>query len=415
LYLTIAANLDAEGDKWLGYAVDYTRKYELRTGHLPEPDDWVADDIRILDDAGRAVFATPAAKDRLPPGLVPGAPGVNYQTPTGRWVRALSRRVDGRTYEVSYDRTRELNLMERYRHSMVLVMVPALALSAIASIVIARRSLRPIGAITATARRIGPDQLGERIVIDGLPTELADLAKTFNVMLGRLQDSFGRLERFSGDIAHELRTPVHAIRNVAEVSLETSRTRDDDREALATCLDSAEQLSLLIERLLFLARADDPRRVLELETFDMASELANVQEFYEPAAEEAGIELGVTAPPQLACRLDRTLFQRALGNLLANAFYHTPKGGRVIVSACVDPEGLIVSVSDTGVGIALEHLPHLFDRFYRCDAARSSGQGVGLGLAIVKSIAELHGGSASIASQIAGGCVVTLKFPNGSA
>jgi two-component system heavy metal sensor histidine kinase CusS len=230
-------------------------------------------------------------------------------------------------------------------------------------------------------------------------------------MLDRLQDSFRRLERFSADIAHELRTPIHSIRNVAEIALATSHTRDGDREALATCLDSAEHLSRLIERLLFLARADDPRTVLELETFDLASELASIREFYVPAAEEAGIDLALSAPPHLACRLDRTLFQRALGNLLTNALAHTPDGGRVIVSASSGPEGLTLSVADSGVGISPEHLPHLFDRFYRPDPARSSGQGVGLGLAIVKSIAELHGGRASVASRPGAGCVVTLNFP----
>jgi two-component system heavy metal sensor histidine kinase CusS len=152
--------------------------------------------------------------------------------------------------------------------------------------------------------------------------------------------------------------------------------------------------------------------VLELETFDLASELAAVREFYVPAAEEAGIELAVVAPPRLACRLDRTLFQRALGNLLTNAVTHTPEGGRVVVSASSGPEGLVVSVSDTGVGIAPEHLPRLFDRFYRPDPARPSGQGVGLGLAIVKSIAEQHGGRASVASRPGAGCVVTLNFPD---
>lgn len=411
LYWTIAANLDADGDQWLGYSIDYLSDYQVRTGHLPPPDEQPADDFRVRDDAGRILFATPAAKDRLPAALVPGAAGVNYRTAAGRWFRALARRTGGRIYEVSYERTHELELLGRYRRYMAFVLVPALAASAVASIVIARRGLRPVKEIAATARRIGPERLGERIAVDGLPAELGDLARTFNVMLDRLQASFGRLEQFCGDIAHELRTPVHAIRNVAEVALETSRTWDDDREALTTCLDSAEHLSRLIERLLFLARADDPRTVLELETFDMASELAAVREFYEPAAGEAGIELTVDAPPRLACRLDRTLFQRAVGNLLTNALTHTPAGGRVVVSASSGPEGLVVSVSDTGVGIAPEHLPRLFDRFYRPDTARSSGQGVGLGLAIVKSIAELHRGRASIASRPGGGCVVALHFP----
>jgi two-component system heavy metal sensor histidine kinase CusS len=411
LYLTIAAGLDAEGDRWLGYSIEYVRNYQIRTGQIPDQEDWAAHDLRIRDGAGRIIFATPAAKDRLPPALVPGAAGINYRTAEGRWFRALSRRAEDRIYEVSYDRTRELELLGRYRGYMAFVLVPALAASAVAGIVIARRGLRPVGEIAATARRIGPERLDERIMAEGLPAELSGLARTFNVMLDRLQDSFGRLERFSGDIAHELRTPVHAIRNVAEVALATSRTREEDREALAACLDSAERLARLIERLLFLARADDPRTVLELETFDMASELSAIREFYEPAAAEAGIDLVFVAPPRLRCRLDRTLFQRALGNLLTNALTHTPEGGRVVVSASSGPKGLVVSVSDTGVGIAPDHLPRLFDRFYRPDPVRSSGQGVGLGLAIVKSIAELHGGRASIASRPEAGCVVTLDFP----
>jgi two-component system, OmpR family, heavy metal sensor histidine kinase CusS len=412
LYWTIAAGLDAEGDYWLDYSIDSLRTYQLRTGRLPDMDDHLADAVRISDEAGRILFATPAANDRLPPGLVPGAAGVDYRNAAGRWYRALSRRAGDQTYEVSYERTRELELLRRYRHYMAFMLPAALAASAVAGVVIARRGLRPVGAIAATARRIGPERLDERIAADGLPAELGDLARTFNVMLDRLQDSFGRLERFSGDIAHELRTPVHAIRSVAEVALATSRTRDDDREALAACLDSAEHLSRLIERLLFLARADDPRTMLELETFDLAGELAAVREFYEPAAEEAGIELSVVVPPSLTGRLDRTLFQRAVGNLLTNALTHTPEGGRVIVSASSGLEGLVVSVSDTGPGIAKEHLPRLFDRFYRPDPARSSGEGVGLGLAIVKSIAELHGGRVSVASRPGAGCVVTLNFPD---
>jgi two-component system, OmpR family, heavy metal sensor histidine kinase CusS len=411
LYLTIAAGLEVEGDRWLEYSIDYVRNYQIRTGQVPDQDDWPAHDLRIRDDAGRVLFATPLAQDRLPLTLVPGASGVNYRVAARRPFRALSRRAGDRIYEISYDRTHELELLARYRRYMAFVLAPALAASAVAGIVIARRGLRPVEDIAATAGRIGPERLGERISADGLPAELGDLARTFNVMLDRLQNSFNRLERFSGDIAHELRTPVHSIRNVAEVALATSHTREEDREALTACLDSAGHLSRLIERVLFLARADNPQTVLELETFDMASELSAVREFYEPAAEEAGIELEVIAPPRLTCRLDRTLFQRALGNLLTNALTHTPEGGQVIVSASAGPEGLVVSVSDTGGGIAPEHLPRVFDRFYRPDPARSSGQGTGLGLAIVKSIAELHGGRASIASLPEAGCVVTLQFP----
>ena len=113
LYVTIAAGLDAEGDQWLGYSIDYLRNYQLRTGNLPNKDDWVADEFRIRDEDGQILFETPAAKDRLPPALVPGAAGVDYRTAAGRWFRALSRRAGGRIYEVSYDRTRELEMLGR--------------------------------------------------------------------------------------------------------------------------------------------------------------------------------------------------------------------------------------------------------------------------------------------------------------
>jgi two-component system, OmpR family, heavy metal sensor histidine kinase CusS len=169
LYLTIAASLDAEGDRWSEYSIDYVRNYQTRTGHIPNQDDWGAHDLRIRDQAGRIIFATPAAQDRLPPALVPGAAGVNYRTAAGRWFRALSRRAGDRIYEVSYDRTRELELLGRYRHYMVFVLAPALAASALAGIVIARRGLRPLGEIAATARRIGPERLGERIAAQGVP------------------------------------------------------------------------------------------------------------------------------------------------------------------------------------------------------------------------------------------------------
>ncbi|AGA30833.1 heavy metal sensor kinase [Singulisphaera acidiphila DSM 18658] len=411
LYLTIAASLDAEVDAWLGYSTEYLGKDQPRTGKLPDKDELGGDDFRIRDEDGHILFETPAAADRIPSVLVPGAAGVEYRTAAGRWVRALSRRVGGRTYEVASDRTHELGLLALYRRYMLVVMIMGVAVSSVVGIVLIRRGLRPLKEIAATAHRIGPKELGERIAVEELPAELADLGRTFNVMLDRLQGSFGRLVRFSGDIAHELRTPVHAIRNVSEVALATSRTREEDREALAACLESAAGLSRLIERLLFLARADDPRTVLELEAFEMGGELEAIREFYEPSATEAGVDLVVDAPDCLVCRLDRTLFQRAIGNLLTNALTHTPAGGRVTVTASVEGKTLFVSVSDTGIGVAEEHLPHLFDRFYRPDRARTAGQGVGLGLSIVKSIVELHRGRPSVASRPGEGTVVTMHFP----
>ncbi len=412
LYWSIAEGADAEGDEWLRCSIASMHKFMLKSGHLPfEDDDWDFEDARILDKNGKVLFATPRAATQIPASLVPNGIGVNHVTLNGRWSRSLAQVISGRTYQVSYDRTREFEVLGRYRRNMWFVLVPSLVASAGVGVLIAQRGLRPLGEITATAKRIGPSRLDDRIATGGLPSDLYDLATTFNAMLGRLQASFIRLERFSADIAHELRTPVHSLRNVSEVALQGNGSRETDREALATCLEGADRLSRLIERLLFLARADDPRRVLVREEIDVVQELQTVREFYEAAAFEAGVQLAVETSPRIRFDLERTLFQRAMGNLITNALAHTPPRGRVTVSARQEPEGLVVAVSDTGSGVAAEHLPHIFDRFYRGDTARTPGQGVGLGLAIVLSIAELHGGRAAAQSANGAGTVVTLTFP----
>src|SRR5262249_45511152 len=153
--------------------------------------------------------------------------------------------------------------------------------------------------------------------------------------------------------------------------------------------------------LLFLARAENPETQIARERVDVGRELAVVREFYEAAASESGVALRVVAPAGLVVHLDRTLFQRAVGNLVANALAHTGPPGTVTLTASRDDDGVRVEVMDTGSGIPLAHLPHVFDRFYRVDSARSnSGGHVGLGLAIVKSIATLHRGFASIQSEV---------------
>jgi two-component system, OmpR family, heavy metal sensor histidine kinase CusS len=412
LYCSISTNLAAEIDEDLQRSVDYYASH-IRDIDQYEDDaeDWSSEYARIIKSDGRVLFSSPRAGQHLPPSLEPGRAAVDRRMANGRWVRALSRRVDGRIYQVSYDRTREVDFLGRYRRNVGVVLVPALLACAAVGVMIARRGLRPLGEITSMSRQIGPSRLNDRIPTKGLPSELRDLATTFNAMLGRLQDSFARLERFSADIAHELRTPVHSLRNVAEIALQGHGSQVEDREALSTCLESADRLAGLIERLLFLAQADDPRKELARDEVDVIDELEAVCAFCEPLAVEAGVKLVVEAPGPIRFDLERALFRRAVGNLITNALAHTPVNGRVTVSAREESGRLAVSVADTGLGIAAEHLPHLFDRFYRVDAARTAGDGVGLGLAIVRSIAEMHGGHATAESRPSEGTVVTLSLP----
>ena len=241
---------------------------------------------------------------------------------------------------------------------------------------------------------------------------LSSLASMFNSMFARLQDAFDRISRFSADIAHELRTPLQNLRVQAEVALGKARSESEYRAVLESSLEEFERLSQLIGNLLFLARAADPGLVIVRRRVDLAVELSTVVELYRPLAEEEGIALELDVPPGLAADVERTLFQRAVGNLIENALAYTPAGGVVRVAARSEGGESRVEVSDTGPGIAPEFLPHVFDRFVRADPSRSKTTGgVGLGLSIVQSIAGIHGGRVELESRVGEGTCVSILFP----
>jgi two-component system heavy metal sensor histidine kinase CusS len=277
----------------------------------------------------------------------------------------------------------------------------------------ARQGIRPVEEIAATARRITSSHLGERIVAEGYPYELASLALTFNKMLDGLEDSFERISQFSADIAHDLRTPVNNIRGEAEVALARARTIDEYRDALESSLEEAVRLSDLIGNLLFLARTESPLTHLQLETVDVSELLERVREYHEASAADAAVALtnDRVSEPVIA-EFDRTLIQRAVGNLVSNAIAHTPHGGTVAISTYARAADVFIEVTDTGVGIPPDALPRVFDRFFRVDPSRSKASGsTGLGLAIVQGIMQLHGGKAEIASKPGMGTRVTLRMP----
>jgi two-component system heavy metal sensor histidine kinase CusS len=196
------------------------------------------------------------------------------------------------------------------------------------------------------------------------------------------------------------------------VALSKPRSPEEYREVLGSSLEECGRLARLIDRLLFLARAENPETQIVREPCELGVELATVCEFYEAAATEAGVRLAVALQGQVPADLDRPLFQRAVGNLVANALAHTPPGGSVTLSATGDDTATRVEVADTGCGIPAAHLPHVFDRFYRADDARSSRNGnVGLGLAIVRTIVELHRGAVEVRSEVGRGTRVSMTFP----
>ena len=230
-------------------------------------------------------------------------------------------------------------------------------------------------------------------------------------MLDRLEASFMRLSQFSADLAHELRTPINNLRGEAEVALSKPRAIDEYRDILASSLEEYDRLSRMTDSLLFLAKADNAQLSANLLIIDAGHEVQKIINFYEALATEQGVQ--VTCEGKEMIRADPGLFQRVVSNLLANALHYTPHGGKITFSIRQMPDGKIeVSCRDTGTGIGEEHLPRIFDRFYRTDPSRHAHpDGAGLGLAIVKSIIQLHQGDIAVHSAVGEGTSVDLIFP----
>jgi two-component system heavy metal sensor histidine kinase CusS len=234
------------------------------------------------------------------------------------------------------------------------------------------------------------------------------MAHAFDHSLERLEESFTRLSQFSADLAHELRTPVANILGEAEVSVTRERSSEEYRETLESCANESRKLSAVIDSLLFLARSESADQQIHPKSFDGRASLEKIAAYYQTAADERRIAIHCVGTGEVDA--DPTLFGRAVSNLVENALRFTPDGGEITIGVHERKGQTEVTVQDTGVGIAPKHLPRVFDRFYRVDAARTSG-GSGLGLAIVRSIAQLHHGSAQVASSEGEGTKFTLSFP----
>src|SRR5262249_13045354 len=302
-------------------------------------------------------------------------------------------------------------LFARYRQNLLFAVVPTVALGLVGGYVLARRGLRPLREVTAAVRVVSPGRLGDRIPVAALPAELRALADAVHGRVERPQEGVTRLDQFSADIAHELRTPVHNLRGGVEVAMSRDRTPAEYRRTLDGVLAEADRLNRLIDRLLLLARIEDPRRALALEPTDIPGELDAIREFFDPAAAAAQVAVRVDVPAGLTARLDRALLQRAVSNLVGNAPAHPPAGGTAPLSAAASPAGTTLAVADTGTGISAEDLPRLFDRYHRSARAKADGRGVGLGLAIVQRVVELHGGMVAVESEPGRGTTIRLTFP----
>lgn len=366
--------------------------------------------VRVIDPAGRTVFEGPILRNDLPPSTFPPVHGRREAvTSTGQQLTLFTRTFDGWTYHVCVNRSDEDRVLHMIYRNIALVAVPTLGLSLAVGYLLSRAGLRPLRRVARQMQAVSAERLDRRVSTAAFPPELADVAESFNLVMDRLAASVSRLDQFSADVAHELRTPVHNFRTSAELALRADRTADEYRQCLGGVVDEADRLARLIDRLLLLARLSDPKAGLVREAFDVAASLAHVRDFFEPSATEAGVEIEVAVPAGVCFPLDRSLFQRTVSNLIANALAHTPAGGRVALRATPSSAALVLEVADTGAGIAPDAVPNLFDRYYRPLGA--TGDGLGLGLAIVRRVVELHGGTVSATSRLGHGTTIQLTFP----
>ncbi|THF61142.1 heavy metal sensor histidine kinase [Pseudothauera nasutitermitis] len=312
---------------------------------------------------------------------------------------------------VALDITHHAHFLAEVRARLWVGISLAAALAALLGWLAARQGLAPLARVTATARRLSAERLGERIAAQDAPAEVRELAEAFNGMLDRLESSFRRLSEFSADLAHELRTPVSNLMTETQVALARERDAAAYREVLASNLEEFDRLARMVGDMLFLAQADNGLLPRPAETVELADEAAALAEFYEALAEERGVRIECAG--RAAVRGDRLMLRRALSNLLSNALRHTPVGGvlRIAVRAGA-PGEVALSVTNPGEPIPPEQLERIFERFHRADPARSRGvsDGTGLGLAITRSIAEAHGGRVSVRSA-AGETAFTLHLP----
>ena len=288
-----------------------------------------------------------------------------------------------------------------------------LALAGVGGYWISRRALQPVDRITAAAESISIHNLGGQLAVPRSGDELERLSETLNRMLGRLNESVKRMSQFTADASHELRAPISIIRTTAELAVQSERTAAESREDMTAILTEAERVSKLIDSLLLFARADAGEDGLQRELIDLSTSLRQTVEQCCALAEQKKIHLSRTlAAEPVAVMGDAEAMRRLFFIIVDNAIKYTLEGGRIDIRLEVAVERAIVSVTDTGIGIAEADLPYIFDRFWRADKVRSRGMGgSGLGLSIARWISDRHQWAINAEAMPSGGSRFTVTIP----
>jgi heavy metal sensor kinase len=294
------------------------------------------------------------------------------------------------------------------------VIPAALILGSLLGYFMGGRALTPVLEVARTAQRISGSNLSLRIPSREAGDELDYLILTFNRMIERLEASFEQMKQFSTDVSHELRTPITAIRGQLEVALFTAKSTDQYREAMFNALQDIDRLSQIVRALFLLSQAESGQLTLQKSRMDLSEIAEDLVEQFQIPAEAAGVRLVADLPAECPALVDRVQIERLITNLLSNALKFTPEGGMVKLAVASEPESVRLMIEDTGRGIPTEHLPHIFDRFYRVPGqgtAPAPEQGLGLGLSFVAWIVKAHRGTIEVDSTPGKGTKFTIHLP----
>jgi heavy metal sensor kinase len=304
------------------------------------------------------------------------------------------------------------NALARYRGLLLWVLPLALVIAAATSWWLAGFALRPLSALAGAAREIDVGTLERRVPTRGVHDELEDVATAFNDTLSRLEYSVGEMRQFSAALAHELRTPLAALRGEIELSLRRSGRDAGDQATLASQIEELDRLARLIDQILMLARAESGQIRLTFAPVDVGELAASLVEQLEPVAQARTIDLRCERTGTVLVNGDAGWLQRLLLNLLDNAIKFTREGGNVVLRVSREGGRARIDVRDTGIGMPPEVTPHVFERFFQADPARSSGNdGAGVGLSLVKWIVDRHEGTIAVQSRVGEGSTFTVRLP----
>jgi heavy metal sensor kinase len=378
--------------------------------------------VRVYDSAGRLTFdnsgeagVVPVDKDAVQTGLAGATITRSISVAADAFhIRIAPIEQNGRvTGALEVGRSAE-DVSDALRSLLLILGIAypvTLAIAGFGGAFLASRALSPVDKVTRLARRISAEDLGQRLNLRLPDDEVGRLARTFDEMITRLDDAFRRQRQFTADSSHELRTPLTAIKGQVEVALTRPRGPAAYRDVLQAVNEEVDRLIRLVGSLLTLARADAGQIPIALEAINLPDLVAAAIEQVRGSAAQRNVDLEAAPGPPTTLHGDEDLLLQLLLNLLDNAIKCTPPGGRVTAGWGKNDTQVELWVRDTGVGIAPEHMPHIFDRFYRVDKARSRAEGgAGLGLSICRWIAEAHGGSISVESGPGQGSTFTVRL-----